>query len=101
MACARYFSGLTVVAAWPESEAAAPQLRRPPSRRQCGIGALGLICPSGGLGETWRIRETWASSRAKPRCTEVSGFDSEGSASLLTEVFSAVILRASPERAML
>src|ERR1019366_7097258 len=78
--------------------------RRPhpsPCRRQRGIGALGLICPSGEPGETWRIRETWASSRARPRCTEVSGFDSDGSASLLTELVSAEILRASPERVML
>src|SRR5580704_12719444 len=99
MAYARYFSGLSVAAAWPGGAAAAPHPA--PCRSQRGIGALGLICPSGEPGETWRIRETWASSRARPRCTDVSGFDADGSASLLTELVSAEILRASPERVML
>src|ERR1700730_15096820 len=68
-------------------------------RRQRGIGAPGLICPSEGPGATWRIRETWASSRSRPRCTEVSGFDPPvESESLLTELVSAAILSASPER---
>src|ERR1700688_4394822 len=103
MPYARYFSGLSVAAAWPGGAAAAPHPvpAASPCRSQRGIGALGLICPSGLPGETWRIRETWASSRARPRCTDVSGCDSDGSASLLTELVSAEILRASPERVML
>src|SRR5436305_7626077 len=73
-----------------------------PRDGQRGIGALGLICPSVGPGETCRIFDTWARRRSRPRCTVVSGFDaSEGSESFATELVSAAILRASPERLML
>jgi hypothetical protein len=86
------------------SVAAAQQPRwgRTAALRQYRIGALGLIWPSGAAFGTWRIRETWASSRSSPFCTVVSGFDPpDGSESLLTELVSAVILNASPERVRL
>src|SRR5258708_12265373 len=105
MAYARNFSGLSMAVGRPQgARPARPQAattRPRPVSHQCGTGALGLICPSGGPGET-RIRETWASSRSRPRCTDVSGFEPlDGSESLLTEVVSAAILSASPERATL
>src|SRR5258708_35108734 len=105
MAYARNFSGLSMAVGRPQgARPARPQAattRPRPVSHQCGTGALGLICPSGGPGET-RIRETWASSRSRPRCTDVSGFEPlDGSESLLTEAVSAAILRASPERATL
>src|ERR1700681_2044366 len=105
MAYARYFSGLSMAAGHPDEIRSARDCcpaASPASAHQCGIGTLGLICPSGGPGATCRIRETGASSRSRPRCTEVSGLDPpDGSESLLTELVSAAILRASPLRVTL
>src|ERR1700686_1554151 len=99
MAYARDFSGLWVAPG--VRKAPGPATAAAPHLHQWWIGALGLICPSGDAGAP-RIRETWASSRSRPRCTDVSGFDPlEGSASLLTELVSAAILSPSPARAKL
>src|SRR5260370_11474488 len=104
MAYARNFRGLSMAAVHPEGArqarpAAGHHSRPAPVSHQCGTGALGLICPSGDPGET-RIRETWASSRSRLRCTDVRGLEPpDGSESLLTELVSAVILSPSPEPA--
>src|ERR1700722_929654 len=86
---------------YPQGAGLLPRPCLAPSPVHRGIRALGLICPSEGPGETWRIRETWASSRSRPRCTEVSGFGPSDGSNLLTELVSAAILSASPERVML